>query len=305
MKLQELSNPNAISTNFVLYDEGSAYGEDYRIYNNTDNDKKLECYVSDSQYAFSYDDKIEKSHSEQKEAIRIFKTVLYDFKKYVIDKNVKTIYFSGSTLEPSRIKLYNTLTTLLAKCGYLRILDKSQIRYYFSKHEAYGYEIIMDMASSSANVLFLFVKKNSNIIPLDEVRNPSKPSDKFKLAHTSDFGYSKSYTYYSIHDINSEGDKDILDIGFHSGVPSEVTMTFELNGTDEQSPEYAHLAMSVFQTVMYHLNNYIKDYKPKILKFSADTSEPSRVSLYKRICKNIQGYSVKEDSGMFELTRTK
>ena len=197
---------------------------------------------------------------------------------------------------------------MLQNNNYVRITDYDLLTKYLDVDSTQYNKItnkIRLINKHSDSILYVFVKKNSNIFPLEEVRNPSKPSDKFKLAHTSDFGYSKSYTYYSIHDINREGDKDILDIGFHSGVPSEVTMTFELNGTDEQSPEYAHLAMSVFQTVMYHLNNYIKDYKPKILKFSADTSEPSRVSLYKRICKNILGYSVKEDSGMFELTRTK
>lgn len=94
-----------------------------------------------------------------------------------------------------------------------------------------------------------------------------------------------------------------MDIWFHSGTPASVTITFELNGTDKQSPEYSHLAMPVFQTVMYQVTQYVNKHKPKLIKFNADPTEPTRVSLYKRISKNVAGYSVKEENGMFELSR--
>ena len=231
---------------------------------------------------------------------------MVDFNKHIISQNKNLIFWTADKTEKSRLKLYNTLSKLLQNNNYVRITEYDLLKNYLDVESTQYNKLINKIRlidKHSDSILYVFVKKNSNIIPLSEVRNPSKPSDKFKLAHTSDFGYSKSYTYYSIHDINSNGDKDILDIGFYSNVPSEVTITFELNGTDSQSPEYAHLAMSVFQTVMYEVTKYVNEYQPKIIKFSADPSELSRVSLYKRICKNIAGYSVKEENGVFELTR--
>jgi hypothetical protein len=257
---------------------------------------------------FDYNNETKQQHLGSAEAIAVFKTVLVDVYKYIISENKNLIFWTADKTEQSRLKLYNTLSKLLNNHNYIKITDYDLLKLHIDVESTQYNKItnkIRLVNQHNDAILYLFAKKNSNIIPLKEVRNPSKPSDKFRLAHTSDLGYSKSYTYYSKYDINEGGDKDILDIGFHSGGTPQVTITFELNGTDKQSPQYAHLAMPVFQTVMYQVTKYINEYRPMIIKFSADVSESSRVSLYRRICKNIKDYSVEEENGCFSLTKIK
>jgi hypothetical protein len=104
-------------------------------------------------------------------------------------------------------------------------------------------------------------------------------------------------------DKNIDGSYDELYIIFSNSNDNSVTILFVLNMELVQSPQYAHLAMAVFQTVLYQVTQYANKYKPKVFKFSATSTELSRISLYKRICKNITGYTVEESRGNFILTR--
>lgn len=293
MKLTELSNPTDIHTDFVYFSKFDRT----RQYKNKNDGKFLRCTLRpDNEYMFSYDDYTYKQNLGASVALSIFKTVLYDIKTYVIDKNEQCIYFTADSYETSRIKLYNTLAKMLMKFGYIRIETYQDIKHYFENPE-----FIYDKLDNNEYVHYMFVKKDSNIIPLDEVRNPSKPSDKFRLVK-SDMDDGNGMYVYITNDQNEDGQRDKLSIVFSKFYDS-VDILFEINQEMAQSPQYAHLAMAVFQTVLYQVIQYANKYNPKILKFSASPTEPTRVSLYKRICKNITGYNVEELHGNFILTR--
>lgn len=166
MKLQELSNPTDIHSDFILVDNTGAV----RKYKNKNDGKLLICRMgTDYDYMFSYDDYTYKQNLGASTALSVFKTVLYDIKTYVIDKKERCIYFTADSYETSRIKLYNALSKMMSKFGYTRIETYKDIKLYFEDPDT-----IYEKLDDTDYIHYLFVKKNSNIIPLEEVRNPSK-----------------------------------------------------------------------------------------------------------------------------------
>jgi hypothetical protein len=195
MKLNELSNPTTISDKFELIYERSTL----RKYRNMDTGAILSCGVYGpiyTEYIFIYNRRIDmQNHADKSLSLAIFKTVLFDMKKYIFDAGIKLFYFSAEGSDQSRIKLYDTFAKLFHKLGYNR-LNIDDCSDYISGDYLTDAMCFFRRIKSDGDRAYVFAKRPKEKI-LSEVKNPSKPSDKFRLVSSDSEPGGETYSYRS------------------------------------------------------------------------------------------------------------
>lgn len=161
MILVELSNPSSVSNKFKLVD----IENEMRTYENKINGKKLVCTFFENDYLFSYGNTFDVNNVGSEEAITVFKTVLFDVKTYIIEKNINYFYFTAYAKDKSRTKLYNTLAKMAQKTGYVRVENKDGLEKYFDAESVEHYNKVFDNHIGT-HTLYMFVKKGSSNIKM-------------------------------------------------------------------------------------------------------------------------------------------
>jgi len=177
---------------------------------------------------------------------KVFGTVVKIMQEYVASYKPKALYFTADSSEPSRVKLYNRMTSQA---------DKALPDYYATKP--------LDLGSGTA---YMLKRKDTTV---NEALDSSYPYE------------FKNNAYYFITD--SGNDYKVILNGTKS---VEVSFVWrgennqpkdDISGTGD--------SRKVFGTVIKIVKDYVDQNNPKEIYFLADNNEPSRIKLYSAFAK--------------------
>lgn len=199
------------------------------------------------------------------DAFRVFATVGNILKIYLQKKpKVIQFYFSGDAKEPSRLKLYDSMSKIIPKFlsnWKLVNIDKDEYANYYH-----------------------FAKVNTNESQLTELANKPYPYDNVTTKHDANF---TKYVFTSENGLNYKVSL-IVEHDDYGEPTNKVSIEFAAfkNMRYTQYVLNTGDAFRVFATVAAIVKDYLRS-RPEItrLEFSADKDEPSRVKLYSAMAK--------------------
>jgi len=184
---------------------------------------------------------------------KVFGTVIKIVQEFVEEHKPKTLYFTASKDEPSRVRLYNTMISQI---------DKALPDYTSSGN--------VDMGEG---VAFLLKRK------IDNVNEALDSSYEYRTSE-----YAPGQVFY----FNTD-DGSVYRVQF-GRADKAAEVAFERLGKDN---EYkigltgTGDSRKIFGTVINIVKDYLAKNNPKLLLFTANNSEPSRVKLYKMLASKV------------------
>lgn len=181
---------------------------------------------------------------------KVFGTVIKIVQEFVEEHKPKTLYFTASKDEPSRVRLYNTMISQI---------DKALPDYTSSGN--------VDMGEG---VAFLLKRK------IDNVNEALDSSYEYRGSKQN----PGNVFYFDTEDGQE------YKVEFNNTYSDQVEVSFAVRGQgDEHKFGLTGTGNSrkIFGTVIKIVKDYINKANPEILSFSANNQEPSRVRLYKML----------------------
>ncbi len=215
---------------------------------------------------------------------KVFGAVLQCMRLFISDMDPKRMVFSASTSEPSRVRLYRTMVSRMASpLGYVYREEKKVTAVFFvlMKKGYEGSEYDDDDGSDDGFIADRDIKMPPTAAEsLEEVLSTMKGITFSQPMSEDEHDWR---CYFWIDDrrfiFSAFGYSDNWEVAFKDDQADTYSSGFKITGKGD--------AYRIFSAVLECLRRLDGDVNPSIITFSADSTEPSRVRLYRTMIRRL------------------